>query len=96
LTNNNVKYYDNREYFLLHAWLSNDWVLAAYCVQCGCGFPVNNNEEEDDITFNVYKVKNDLYCEKDYFEIQLQHKKRGIDWGDYLYFQVVKESPDLK
>ena len=77
-----VKYYNNREYFLLYAWWDNTRVLAAYCAQCGCGFPVNNNEEEseeDDITFNVYKVKNDLYCEKDYFEIQLQHAKRGMN-----------------
>ena len=82
---------------MLNAWWGNDWVLAAYCAQCGCGFPVNNNEEDNDnITFNVYKVKNDLYCEKDYFEIQLQHAKRGINWGGYLYLESVKESPDLQ
>ena len=79
----------------MHDW-DNTWVLAAYCIQCGCGFPVNNNEIKDDITFNVYKVKNDLYCEKDYFEIQLQHAKRGMNWGGFLYWENIKESPDLK
>jgi hypothetical protein len=87
---------NNREYFLLNAWWDNTWVLAAYCVQCGCSFPVNNNEEKDDITFNVYKVKNDLYCEKDYVQIQLQHAKRNMNWGGYLYWESMKESPDLK
>ena len=96
-----IKFYDNREYFLLYAWYDNSSVLAAYCAQCGCGFPVNNNDEEDNnnnnnITFNVYKVKNDLYCEKDYFRIQLQHAKRGMNWGGYLYWENIKESPNLK
>ncbi len=96
---NNIKDYNNREYFWLNADWDNTWATCAYCLQCGCGFPVNNNNNEDpkdDITFNVYKVKNDLYCERDYFEIQLQHAKRGTNWGGYLYFESVKESPDLK
>ena len=70
--------------------------LSVFCAQCGYGFPVNNNDEEDDITFNVCKVKNDLYCEKDYFEIQLQHAKRGINWGGYLYWENIKEPPELQ
>ena len=60
------------------------WVTCAYCSICGCGFPVENKNPKDDMHFNVYKVNNDFYCEKCYFEIQ-QYLKRNLEWEGYLY-----------
>jgi hypothetical protein len=51
---------------------------------------------DPDTTRNVYKVKNDFYCEEDYFDIQIAHEIRGIKWFGELYFESVKESSDLQ
>ena len=81
--------FSNIEDFMLHVYWSNDWVSSAYCSMCGCLF-------DPDTTRNVYRVKNDFYCEEDYFEIQQQHMKRNVKWFGDLYFESVKESSDLQ
>jgi hypothetical protein len=90
MTNNNNNP-DQIEYYLLNAWWGNDWVTACYCRSCG----ILADPEGD---FNIFKVKNDFYCEKCYFEIQQQHMKRrnNVKWGGYLYWESLQSSPELK
>ena len=83
---------DYREYYLRNAWWGNDWNCVIYCGMCGCSF-------NPDKTRNVYKVMKEgssitFFCQSDYFEIQHEHKKRGTDWGGYLYWESL--GPELQ
>jgi hypothetical protein len=52
-----------------------------------------------DIPFNVYKIKdhsNLFLCEKCYFQIQLEHAKRGIKWEGTKSWYGVRECSDLQ
>jgi hypothetical protein len=80
-------YYNNREDFLLQSY-DNTWITIAFCSHCGILFKPSTSS-------NIYKVKNDFYCEKDYIEIQQRHIEKGIIWNGELYWEKV-QSPDLQ
>ena len=88
--NSNNPYY--REYYLRNAWWGNDWVHSVYCGMCGCNF-------KPETTGNVYQVNIGysitFYCQSDYERIQLEHKKRNLDWNGYLYWESL-ENTDLE
>jgi hypothetical protein len=41
---------------------------------------------------NVYKVKNDSYCEKDYIDIQQNYMKRNVKWEGEIYWQNMQSA----
>ena len=84
--NNNSNYI---EYYMLNSWWGNEFITSCYCSMCGV-------IAKPDSSNNIYQVKDLFYCEKHYCDIQLQHAKRGVSWGGYLYWESVKESPDLQ
>jgi hypothetical protein len=76
--------YNNREDFFKQSY-DNTWITIAFCSHCGILFKPST-------TSNIYKVKNDFYCEKDYINIQQQHMKRNVKWFGSLYWEKVQSS----